>query len=760
MDIVYNKSNCYKDATKDPATIKDWWQDHPSAMLGLPTGKTSGIFALDIDVKSGQPGLESLKKLEAEYGPLPETKRTRTASGGLHYLFRHPAGLNLGNTAGKLGTGLDTRGDGGYIIVPPSKSVAGEYRFENPGTPLADVPQWLVDLLPKRDSSQATPFESSKSSRSEVSPYVESALKGECGTVALAAKGNRNATLNAAAFALGQLVGGGELDRATVESRLLDAALRCGLPEAEARKTIQSGLSKGLLEPRISPKISRAVEVSATQSPNDFFIGEPIPFDDIEAPPLPVDSLPPVLSTFVSEVAEAIQVPPELVFINALSAMAVAAQGKIRVVVNSGYSEPLNLYSLAALPPGERKSAVVELCKKPLVEWERRAASQSTDSRKRAISERKSQERLVESRRAKLAGIKDRAALRAEMAEIADLEAGLPEVPPLPRLFADDVTPEALAVLMAGQHERIGVIEAEGGLFDILAGRYSNGIPNLDLVLKAWSGESTTIDRRRGDSIMLTSPHLTISISPQPDVIKTLADKPGFRGRGVLARFMYLLPKSRVGYRSIDAKPLPGHVAAAYAGKLEAVLAIRPVEQPEGITVPHSIRLSSDAERLRRAFAEHVEKSMREGGELEPLREWAAKLPGNATRIAGLLHLWAEDSPLNSAISGQTMNAAITIAAILVDHARNAFGLMGADESIEGAKKILHWIQATHPETFTGRECLRAIRGSFPKMEQVLPALAILQDRGWIAEESGAAKTGPGRKPSTRYIITPKIFRG
>jgi hypothetical protein len=252
----------FKDASTDPRNIRAWWQVHPSAMIGMPTGEVSGIFVLDVDVKNDQPGLESLKSLEALHGPLPETKRTRTASGGLHYLFRYPAGLTLVNTAGKLGIGLDTRGGGGYIIVPPSKSAAGDYRFENPGTPLADPPQWLIDLLTTKPVTPATVDTTAHGA----SAYAAKALEGECGAVAIAAKGERNHILNSAAFSLGRLVGGGELDQGEVESRLLDAALRCGLSEGEARKTIASGFSKGLLEPRQAPKISRAVKPEVKQA--------------------------------------------------------------------------------------------------------------------------------------------------------------------------------------------------------------------------------------------------------------------------------------------------------------------------------------------------------------------------------------------------------------------------------------------------------------------------------------------------------------
>ncbi|MDR1044779.1 MAG: DUF3987 domain-containing protein, partial [Candidatus Adiutrix sp.] len=131
---------------------------------------------------------------------------------------------------------------------------------------------------------------------------------------------------------------------------------------------------------------------TAPEPPANDGWGPVIPFEAIETPPFPLENLPRVLKDFVAAVSESIQVPPELVLINAMSCMAVGIQGKARVAVSAEYSEPLNLYVLAALPPGERKSAVVEICKAPLLDWQKRKAEQKAPDRKRALSERKSVE--------------------------------------------------------------------------------------------------------------------------------------------------------------------------------------------------------------------------------------------------------------------------------------------------------------------------------------------------------------------------------
>ncbi|QBQ56231.1 bifunctional DNA primase/polymerase [Nitrosococcus wardiae] len=134
-----------KKATRDPAILEDYWRQYPQANIGLATGEDSGCFVLDVDVKKDAPGEQSLEELESEYGVLPETLKAKTPTGGFHYFFRHPGG-RLGNRA-NFRPGLDIRGDGGYVLVAPSIVEGKAYGWLNEGTPLAEAPDWLLELL-------------------------------------------------------------------------------------------------------------------------------------------------------------------------------------------------------------------------------------------------------------------------------------------------------------------------------------------------------------------------------------------------------------------------------------------------------------------------------------------------------------------------------------------------------------------------------------------------------------------------------------
>lgn len=134
-------------ATNDLEQVTEWAERFPGANVGVACGASSGIIALDVDPKNGGP--DSLAALIAEHGPLPLTTQQKTGSGGDHWYFRAPPGVVVANSASKIAPGLDVRGDGGLVVVAPSRSDKGAYRWVHPPweTPPADMPAWLVSRL-------------------------------------------------------------------------------------------------------------------------------------------------------------------------------------------------------------------------------------------------------------------------------------------------------------------------------------------------------------------------------------------------------------------------------------------------------------------------------------------------------------------------------------------------------------------------------------------------------------------------------------
>jgi putative DNA primase/helicase len=231
-----------KDATTDRTIIKAWWKRWPDANIGIATGQASGILVLDVD---GKVGRANLKKLQEEHGRLPKTVTVKTGKG--RHLYFRCADVRVSNSAGRIGKGIDVRGDGGYVVAAGSIPDSGvPYRFVDgrglDEIEVAKAPKWLLDLVTAK-GSPATSREKfpaippAKLDRARA--YAESARRRELERLAKAPNHQRNDTLNRAAFKLGQLVPYGILDIAIIRQDLAAAARTVGLDESEIAQPSQ-----------------------------------------------------------------------------------------------------------------------------------------------------------------------------------------------------------------------------------------------------------------------------------------------------------------------------------------------------------------------------------------------------------------------------------------------------------------------------------------------------------------------------------------
>jgi hypothetical protein len=224
-------------ASTDPAAITAWWERWPNANLGGLTGTVFDVC--DVDGPEGVAAVAPL--LGACHGEAP---LVRTGSGGWHLLFQ-PTGL--GNRVRFL-PGTDWRGKGGYVVLPPSLHASGNRYTQVRDGELPEVPPTLLTALtpPAPTAARAHP----RLPVARPTGYGPAALAREAKTVAATGGGGRNHALNKAAFSLGQLIATGELTEDQVTEELTEAALRAGLTEAEAARTIASGLRAGQRHPR------------------------------------------------------------------------------------------------------------------------------------------------------------------------------------------------------------------------------------------------------------------------------------------------------------------------------------------------------------------------------------------------------------------------------------------------------------------------------------------------------------------------------
>jgi hypothetical protein len=229
-------------ASTDPAQEGEWWRRWPAANLGLVTGRRFDV--LDLDGEQGVEALRAALSIAPTGHPGPVA---RTGGGGWHLLY---APTGLGNRVGLL-PGVDWRGRDGLIVAPPSHHASSHrYTWARPlSATLPKVPDALHRLLAPPATARTT-LPPATPAPTRRGGYGSAALAREQAAVATAPPGRRNATLNRAAFNLGQLVAARLLEADQVRSVLLVAALEAGNPEAKARATIESGLRGGAAKPR------------------------------------------------------------------------------------------------------------------------------------------------------------------------------------------------------------------------------------------------------------------------------------------------------------------------------------------------------------------------------------------------------------------------------------------------------------------------------------------------------------------------------
>ncbi|MBO0802379.1 MAG: DUF3987 domain-containing protein [Nocardiopsaceae bacterium] len=484
---------------------------------------------------------------------------------------------------------------------------------------------------------------------------------------------------------------------------------------------------------------------------------DPVPLSAApDVPPFPVWALPEWLGEYVASLAEATQTPPDLAGCLALAVLAVAAAGKAWVQAPA-WSEPTCLYTVVVLPPGNRKSEVFRAMTAPLRDAERTLIEAARPRIAEAVIRQKIAEaeadKTVRDAEAAASSLdSDRKAAALIDAAEARLALESSEIPAEPCLFADDATIEALGSRLAGQGGRFAVLSPEGEIFSIAAGRYS-GTPNLGILKQAHAGEAVRVDRRGRPAEHVDAATLTLGICTQPGVLGRLGATPEFREQGLLARILYAVPESRLGYRNPRPDPMPPAVRDTYTATLTALTL-----SLDALAEPHILTFTPDAAEAVTGLLEAVEPRFRPGGDLAHMTDWGGKLTGATVRIAGLLHLAAHARDgWATPISRATLEAAAEIGDYFTQHAKAAYDAIGADPAVADARAILQWIKTTGAAQVTARDLMRGLRNHFTRAADLTAPMQILEARGWIRSRPGAPAQGRGRPAAPTWDVHPDL---
>jgi len=209
-------------ASSDKEVIENWWKQYPDANVGVVTGKDANLVVVDVDVKNNAGGMESVRQLQNECGEF-DTRTVRTPSGGLHYYFSYPQGVDTLKNRGNLMPGIDIRADGGLVIAPGSSINGKAYEFEDEAKEIVELPQKLLEIL----TSDRRTHKEYEIAASDVISGVE--------------QGNRNNSI----FRLASKLRGDDIPRDIAASQIVLAAQNCTPPlsKAEALRCFESAYS-------------------------------------------------------------------------------------------------------------------------------------------------------------------------------------------------------------------------------------------------------------------------------------------------------------------------------------------------------------------------------------------------------------------------------------------------------------------------------------------------------------------------------------
>jgi putative DNA primase/helicase len=692
------------DATTDSAVIESWWHAHPDANVGIRTGSVSNIIAIDCDIKNGQQGRESIKAWR-----LPATLISNTPSGGWHCLYQHP-GYEIRNRTG-LKPGIDIRGDGGYIVAPPSALENGAYTWVIDGDfdAVVPLPDHLLQLLK--------------------SPVADAKPSG-----AVVAEGGRNNFLT-------QL--GGAMRGQGLEQEAIEAAL---LAENDAR-----------CQPPLPDKEVRRIAASMARYPNSKYPDFPDPAQlPNQLPPvaqLTLDLLPEALRVWVEDVSERMQCPPDFpaVACIVMASSLIGRQVAIRPKQLDEWTVVPNLWGAVIGRPGVMKTPAMREALKGLYALE----NLERDQHGEAMQDY--QHDLLETRnRQQAAAQKFRKECQkngnARLVEIAE-----PDKPVRRRYIVNDATVEKLGELLNENPNGLLLIRDElSGFLRNLGKQGREG--ERSFYLEAWNGDqSFTYDRIGRGTIDIESCTISIlgSIQPGPFLAYMRSNlTSGALDDGLLQRFQLLVwPDDPGKFRDIDRPPNP----EAQKGIRELVSRLIYIRTGQLTIGSEGAFVSFDSEALRRfqAWREDLENRIRSGDEHPMMEAHLAKYRSLVPSLALIFHV-IKDKEVEPRVRLDSLEQAIGFAEYLETHAQRAYAsTIHAD--IDAARLLAKQIQRGNvPDQFALRDVYRHGWSGLSTPEIVKSAVTVLEDFDWVYPRN---EPTAGRNRLV-YTINPKICTG
>lgn len=776
-----------KDATTDQEAVAEFWAGNENYNIGVATGH-DGLFVLDID---GSAGESSLAELIATHGALPDTVEETTGR-GRHLFFKSDTPFSVPkNSAGKLGAGLDIRGEGGYVVVAPSTHPSGAIYAFVPGKgpakmAVAEAPLWLMQLIERPAVTAAlaavvqpavvAPLPSAMASNSlglsvgndRAQAYGAAALEAECRAIGAAPNGSQEKTLNDSAVKVGGLVAGGCVDHAVALAALTAAGLAMpsfdpSRPWSEstlAAKVIR-GLSAGSATPRKPPEIEGGDgddNLSGVIGTNGADFSEAWENPDLSllgvnrrpAPRFPTELLGPFWQDWAVRNAAGASAPVDYVAA-ALLASVGAMIGNVRhPQAGAGWREPPALWCALVGAPSSGKSPAME-APLALVRHIEEGLSAGFETARREYETKK---QFAKASREDWEVSVKAAVKAAEPSPRLPDDAICPPEPVRPRVVVGDVTTEKLAALSAGLPRGLMMVRDELAGYLAAFDRYGGGGTDRAFALEMYGGRGFVVDRVKSPEPIHIR-HLTVGLlgGVQPDKVALVTTG---QDDGLPSRLLWVWPDILPEF-VLSKSRLDQSSAQAAFGRLASL----PMSVDEGGALhPLLIRLTPEAEDILEQFARMM--AIRSNAASGLLAGALGKARGHVLRLGAILeHAWW--CGVRGATEPETISAkAIGTAAELMDSyfipmTERVLCDAAASVADRNATVLARHLKQAGESRFNARNTRHKIGGTLRDATDMAAACKALAEAGLIRPDF--LRVGPGHgRAAQNYEVNPAVW--
>ncbi|MFK7824762.1 MAG: DUF3987 domain-containing protein [Oligoflexales bacterium] len=699
--------NGLKNASAGPKEILAWWTKYPQANIGILTGQESGLVVLDIDPRHR--GEESLNALEEKYGRLPETLKVRTGGDGWHYYFLHP-GSKVPNRA-NLRNGVDIRGDGGYVVAPPSIHASfSSYDWVESETTIAPIPAWLLELIQKKQG-KAKELEHHSPSFHE---------------------GRRNSSL----FSLAGFLKSKGLMGTSISTAL-------------------EAINKSLCEPPLEEcELAQITKSISRYEEKEWSTPTELP-PEVKAPTMDIELLPDGLRDWCLDISERMQVSLEFAAgptVVALSSV-IGRKATIYPKTRDDWQVTPNLWGVLIAPPGSMKSPAISAALKPIQSLAIKAREEFLEEVQRIEAEK-----LVA--KAEIDALKDTlksAVKNGDQSTIKEkkkaMELAVQEYEKKynvteKRYTMNDPTIEKLLSIL--QENPQGILLYRDELSGWMETMYKSGREgDREFFLESWNGDTPYgMDRIGRGSVFVDGLCLSVLGGLQPSKFQSYVAalaKGGKSDDGLLQRFQILLsPEKRTTWKRVDRQP--NSQAAKKVENLFFRLANLPLPKRTEIGVERfSVHFSEDAQRLFDDWHENLEIRLLSSTSSPILENHLSKyrsLMPSLALIFELVSSLCDDSNLPEFVGSQSAELAIKWCAFLEQHAQKSYGEY-IDPEMAGARRLLEKIRSGIVKDFErSRDIYRNGWKGLASQTELDDALKTLTKYGWARSEIMSPPTG------------------